>query len=618
MKKNDKKGFTIVELVIVIAVIAILAAVLIPNISRLVKKAQVSSDLSLVRNLNMALETESATMDYPTAYSAFQAVKENGYDIAKIEAKASDNRILYDEVNKCFAYLNGKDLEYYPNSQKSETRTPDYKLWAVFTEAPESANAYSVYWNGADNADITIHNVGFDAGDKLIKKLTYQGDGEVDVVIRTNGDECELDVNAKNATVRHYGFAKTVTVTAVASNSYHENGYIGTLNLGAGAKNVVIEKSGIVFNLASKNAAAKLTNNGTILAVASGVDGVSASKTYDIADREKLEMFRDAVNSGIDFAGVTVNLKADIVLEGAWKPIGLGSRQSGEDASKQYTGTAFKGTFDGNNHTIRGLSNIGYDSFVSYFAEKHGTDTFCYGFFGVVDGATIKNLKMANVNLNTESVTFKKDNTTTTAKGDSVGAIVGFCVGSLTMENCSVSGSVIGYDAVGGLVGRAYDQNGDGKAETISIKGCTNNATVYGSVKVAGIVGYVGSCGQAKSNKATEIVIISDCVNNGDIKATEDNSYVYGIAGFGFGNDSTNKMDISITNNTNAGKIETEATEGKHIAFVAGNCAWKSGDGDAYTFTGNKNEYNGDSKICIVVLTQSTPGAADYTEANNK
>ena len=38
MKNSNKKGFTIVELVIVIAVIAILAAVLIPTFSGLVKK----------------------------------------------------------------------------------------------------------------------------------------------------------------------------------------------------------------------------------------------------------------------------------------------------------------------------------------------------------------------------------------------------------------------------------------------------------------------------------------------------------------------------------------------------------------------------------------------------
>ncbi|MBR7116294.1 MAG: prepilin-type N-terminal cleavage/methylation domain-containing protein, partial [Clostridia bacterium] len=37
MKRSNKKGFTIVELVIVIAVIAILASVLIPTIAGLVR-----------------------------------------------------------------------------------------------------------------------------------------------------------------------------------------------------------------------------------------------------------------------------------------------------------------------------------------------------------------------------------------------------------------------------------------------------------------------------------------------------------------------------------------------------------------------------------------------------
>ena len=40
MKRNNKKGFTIVELVIVIAVIAILAAVLIPTFGGVIKTAE--------------------------------------------------------------------------------------------------------------------------------------------------------------------------------------------------------------------------------------------------------------------------------------------------------------------------------------------------------------------------------------------------------------------------------------------------------------------------------------------------------------------------------------------------------------------------------------------------
>lgn len=43
MKKSNKKGFTIVELVIVIAVIAILASVLIPTFTSIVEKATKSA-----------------------------------------------------------------------------------------------------------------------------------------------------------------------------------------------------------------------------------------------------------------------------------------------------------------------------------------------------------------------------------------------------------------------------------------------------------------------------------------------------------------------------------------------------------------------------------------------
>ena len=51
MKKTRKKGFTIVELVIVIAVIAILAAVLIPTFSNVISNAKVSAAQADAKNL---------------------------------------------------------------------------------------------------------------------------------------------------------------------------------------------------------------------------------------------------------------------------------------------------------------------------------------------------------------------------------------------------------------------------------------------------------------------------------------------------------------------------------------------------------------------------------------
>ena len=70
MKNLKKKGFTIVELVIVIAVIAILAAVLIPTFVNLTRKANISADTVLAKNLNTALAVYDAENDILTVNTA--------------------------------------------------------------------------------------------------------------------------------------------------------------------------------------------------------------------------------------------------------------------------------------------------------------------------------------------------------------------------------------------------------------------------------------------------------------------------------------------------------------------------------------------------------------------
>ena len=61
MKRNNKKGFTIVELVIVIAVIAILAAVMIPTFGGIISSANESSRDQKARNaLTTYMTTASA------------------------------------------------------------------------------------------------------------------------------------------------------------------------------------------------------------------------------------------------------------------------------------------------------------------------------------------------------------------------------------------------------------------------------------------------------------------------------------------------------------------------------------------------------------------------------
>ena len=82
MRKNNKKGFTIVELVIVIAVIAILAAVLIPTFAGMISKANESKALQEAKNAytnDLALLDGQATnymnLDYKEA--AYTAVADD-------------------------------------------------------------------------------------------------------------------------------------------------------------------------------------------------------------------------------------------------------------------------------------------------------------------------------------------------------------------------------------------------------------------------------------------------------------------------------------------------------------------------------------------------------------
>ena len=221
MKRSTKKGFTIVELVIVIAIIAILAAVLIPTFASLIQKANESKDTQLVKNLNTALAADNK--EHKTMTDALDAAVDFGYDVGKINASATNKEILWDSKNDVFCYYdtNTKTPEYIPETSLKNGAVADdetYKLWKIYTEAP-STQTFSIYWNSTENfgKDLTV---GFDAGEcTAITTLNYVRTGDKqDVVIRTNGGT--LTVNAPADTVNHYGYATVVTVTEVAKESY--------------------------------------------------------------------------------------------------------------------------------------------------------------------------------------------------------------------------------------------------------------------------------------------------------------------------------------------------------------------------------------------------------------
>ena len=118
MKNSNKKGFTIVELVIVIAVIAILAAVLIPTFSGLVKKANLSSDMQAVREMNQALKVAEAKNGKPKNIDeAMKVIADAGYDVDAWQPLTAGYQVYwFIDDNQCVLYSTIDKKVEYPES----------------------------------------------------------------------------------------------------------------------------------------------------------------------------------------------------------------------------------------------------------------------------------------------------------------------------------------------------------------------------------------------------------------------------------------------------------------------------------------------------------------------
>ena len=117
MKRSTKKGFTIVELVIVIAIIAILAAVLIPTFASLIQKANTSADIQACREMNTFLATNEVTggKDITDVYAA---LAEGGMTAKDYHPLVSGRLFFWDKTLNRVLYTNDQYEVIYPEEYK--------------------------------------------------------------------------------------------------------------------------------------------------------------------------------------------------------------------------------------------------------------------------------------------------------------------------------------------------------------------------------------------------------------------------------------------------------------------------------------------------------------------
>lgn len=562
MKASKKRGFTIIELVIVIAVIAILAAVLIPTFANIIQKANVANDVALARNMNTILIADEATNGRSTdMYDVLIALEQGGFKLENLNPRADGNVFAWDKANNQIVYLDKKNPDK-PIFQAKEIGNNKGDLYITTRKAEVFADypGYSYYFASDISGNITLDEGScLDTGEFALNgNVSVVTNKDVEIQGTINGT---ITVDSTSGKITNYSVVENVVIKNTAATSYHERGHVAAMEIqNSLTGKVVLENDAYVEKLTNNRTSGTVESKGYVKAVEGKDTSVTATQSgyvLEIGTYDQLVNFRNKVNAGASYSGMTVKLTADIdISERAWTPIGAAYRDKIDANAK-----VFQGTFDGQGHKITGLTNTGFKISSVYSGRNdttpHEYKEYVFGLFGSVYNATIKNIVMANVNVDLGCDEKEK------VVGDSVGAIVGFAAGTnVTIDSCKVlSGSIVGYDAVAGIIGRTYS------AKT-TISNCENAATVTAIRRACGILGF------ASASKA-KTVAITNCKNSGNVKQTgtpttdpagkgqEGNYGYYKVAGLAIYQAKSEKIDTTGSSNTGTVTL-TVPEEGKN------------------------------------------------------
>ncbi len=364
-------------------------------------------------------------------------------------------------------------------------------------------------------------------------------------------EEEKINMAVLGSSIADNGYSEILEETSFRqelTNQFGNNGYVLVVN-GDGSFIITVKESQRKYYV---NDDKTVINNDNII---------------EISSEDELKAFRDDVNGGNSYEGKAVLLTSDITLSGNWTPIGLVTDDTNLANLDIQANKAFKGIFDGCNHTI---SNLQIDSTENY-----------QGLFGLVIDGTIRDITIAegsSVTGGTRSgavvgclygFSGNISNCVNNANGTVSGGIVGSLIGQHTVYNCKNYGTITG---MGGIVGSSNGYGGWAEQfENYSHKiiNCGN----YGSVKSSanycgGIVGYFNGNIFSCSNKGTVSAGTNAGGIVGGIDGTVENCYNIGnIEGYRAGGilNASTTIGGNATNCYSIGIVTATASKGDII-----------------------------------------------------
>lgn len=552
--RKSKKGFTIVELVIVIAVIAILAAVLIPTFANLIRQANKSSDTQLVKNMNTILSAaEALNGKNETMADALQDILDAGYSVEKLTPTTEKCHIVWNQKTDRMIFLDENFEVEYPKDEKIDD-TND--IWMVVGDkaALDAYQAnYSIYLTEDFKEETVKVAHGLDVGScKTIKTVECVNESYAGTIL-INMAGGNLTVNAPKATVNHYGDAALVEIEAVANASYHENGNVDEIRLKAGR--VVVESKGNVAGVRIVADAISDGENGkknVSVEVAAGgkLGAVGATNSTVAADLKNIvsgstDVIESPVEVTNDFAGGfgTENSPYLIATVEQWNTFAdekyaYGNLNWRVISDLDFSGaeTAYVEKFNGNinfnGHTLRGFSS-----------KQLSYETFLFAY--VVD-ATIENLNVYDVALiyetNFDGSNYYNDATTILKNVNTYGSLYVednnttpfiFVVdsGKVEFNNCD---NYMTVTSTGGSCAALYVGTVWNYVDEIKFIDCDNYGTLvhtagYSSMLVSNGCSGTTAAGKNSADKAfSDVLVVSNCHNYGVIVGVTAASLVNG------------------------------------------------------------------------------------------